>query len=307
MSAEECKISFKINYTSSSLIKRAFAYYKKQEPGQQEIEDEITPVPANGELVQLDPIQTPGTYDLRIKLELDNAKDEKTSFFTIGKCGPSTCKVPSIDKVFVRENGQIEVMFSGDDTDLATLEYQIALDSEFNKIIYSKRGLGYAQPEYVDMNALNIGKDITLHIRARKYCLSGGISEWYPPVEFKSGDWKIQVAPYSVKDACCVSGAFRIPTDTDDVVESICKPMSRWTKELNLTTPFPQPGSFIYLSDGVTPAIPGNLDSFDTNGASGFNEKGILWVRFPSYSRSKVYDVSPETGEIIRETLRYIC
>lgn len=305
--AEDCRISFKINYSSSSPVKKAFVYYKKQEPGQQEKGGEMSSVPASGELVKLDPIQAPGTYDLRVKLELDNAKDEETSFFTIGKCGPVNCKVPNIERVGVQKNGQIELYFTGDNTDLATLEYQIALDVDFKKIIYSKVGLLFASPEYVDMNALNIGNDITLFIRVRKYCLSGGISEWDYPVKFQSGDWKIQKAPYSVKNACCVSAGFNIPTDPKDVGESICKPLSRWTKELNLDTPIPQVGSFIYLSDGVTPAIPGNLASFDTSGATGFNEKGIKWVRFPSYSNSKVYDVEEGTGRIIGETLRYIC
>ncbi len=295
MAAAECKISFKIDYTSSSSVQTATAKY--QTPGHLPVEYQIPLPVVSNQMVELPIIQTPGNYDLTVKLGLGNVSDERTSSFTIGKCSPSTCKVPSIDGVRVQENGQIEVYFAGDNTDLATLEYQIALDPEFKKIIYSKVGLVYAWPEYVDMNALKIGKGIILYIRAR-----------YSPVEFQSGDWKIQDAPYSVKDACCISAAgFESPVDPKYVGESICQSVSRWTKELNLTTPIPQAGSFIYLSDGVTPAIPGNLDSFDTNGASGFNEKGIQWVRFPSYSTSKIFDVEPKTGEIIRETLRYIC
>ncbi|MBB6330950.1 hypothetical protein HNP24_001900 [Chryseobacterium sediminis] len=304
MAEAQCKISFKIDYTSSSPIEKATAYYgiMGHSPAEYQIPD-----PESNKLVELPIIQAPGNYDLTVKLDLGNVSAQDTSSFKIGKCIPSSCKVPSIDRVLVDKFGQVEVYFSGDDTDLATLEYQIALDPEFKNIIYSKVGLTYAWPEYVDMNTGKINNNTLLYIRARKYCLSNGVSDWSGPVEFQSGEWKIQEAPYSVKNACCVSASFKEPTNPSDVGESICQSASRWTKSLNLTTPFPQIGSFIYLEGGRTPAIPGNLSDFDENGATGFNENGILWVRFPSYSNSKVYDVKRETGEIIGESLRYIC
>lgn len=79
-------------------------------------------------------------------------------------------------------------------------------------------------------------------------------------------------------------------------------------KTIKLSTPVPQIGSFIYLKDDVMPpkpAVPGSLMSFDEAGGpnSGFNERGIRWIRFGSdklgNNPSIIYNVNPKTGEIV--------
>lgn len=98
------------------------------------------------------------------------------------------------------------------------------------------------------------------------------------------------------------------PIDPNVIGSSICYTGNQWTKQVKLSG-HPSNNPFIFLMDGVTPAIPGNLSSFDTSGASGFNANGIRWIRFvglPS-GNNVIYDVNPSTGQILGISPIYNC
>jgi hypothetical protein len=48
------------------------------------------------------------------------------------------------------------------------------------------------------------------------------------------------------------------------------------------------------LKDGVTPAVPGNLEEFDIDPFVGFNNNGIKLIRFPDFDMSVVYEVDSQ-------------
>ena len=81
---------------------------------------------------------------------------------------------------------------------------------------------------------------------------------------------------------------------------SICSTGNEWTKNGLLTADTPSPGVKIYKTDGLTPAIPGNLADWDSSDLSHvkFNTYGIKWVRFSGYSND-IWEVDPSTGVII--------
>jgi hypothetical protein len=138
--AEGCKIAFKVNYTSSSAIKTAIAYYKISGT-QSEIPHDIKEMLVSNQLIQLPIIEARGTYDLRVLVNnIDNASDQAKSSFKIGMC--ASCEKPYISDVLVEDDGQIVLLYKLDDySNLVTVEYQIAKDSDFQNVIYSKKGL----------------------------------------------------------------------------------------------------------------------------------------------------------------------
>lgn len=287
--AEDCKISFNIDYTSSLSVDYAFAYYKKQGPGQQDVKQELNPVPASGELVKLPIIQDPGTYDLRIELLSGNVSAESKSFFKIGMC--ASCEKPSINKVAAENDGQLVMSYILDNySNFVAVEYQIATDAEFTDIIYSQRGVNYYSPEYIDMNRAKILKGI-YYMRVRKYCSAGsetGVSDWSDVSVFEAGEWTIQKTVQ----------AFCIPDNYGRDNEIICKREDDWKRYVMLNTPEPKIGSLIYLKDGITLAVPGNLEEFDMDPFIGFNKNGIRWIRFPDFDMSVVYEVNSNTARI---------
>lgn len=105
-----------------------------------------------------------------------------------------------------------------------------------------------------------------------------------------------------------ISASFSTPIDPNVIGSSICFTGNQWTKQVKLSGP-PSSNPFIFLMDGITPAIPGNLSSFDTAGASGFNTNGIRWIRFVGLSTGNnvIYDVNPATGKIIGASTVYNC
>lgn len=284
--APECKISFKIDYTSSSAIDSATAFYNL--PGHTPVGYPI-PNPASNQLVELPIIQTPGTYDLNVKLVLGNMSDERKSSFKIGMC--ASCGKPSISDVLVEDDGQIILLYKLDDySNLVAVEYQIATDLGFTDIIYSKKGTSYSWPEKIDMNRAKIPKG-TFYIRVRKYCTADaefGISDWSDVFGFEAGDWMIQ-KPIQ---------AFCLPGKYDRENEMICQREDDWKRWVILNTPQPKIGSLIYLKDAITQAVPGNLEEFDIDPFVGFNKYGIRWIRFPDFDMSVVYGVNPQTGRI---------
>ncbi|WP_426278701.1 hypothetical protein ACN9MN_05590 [Chryseobacterium sp. S-02] len=308
MSAAKCDVSFQIGYESTSPITEAtVAYLDPQGPTH-----DIKQLLAVSNIIKLseiqDDIQTPGTYKLEAKLVANETVTRREFSLTVDGCSSSSsCYVPKIYEINVLKDGQIVMNYWVDNTsDLATLEYQIARDLDFTDIIYSKVGFSdtaYTQFEYIDMKNGNIPNDTQLYIRIRKYCSSpSGISDWSNIVDFQSGEWKEPIAPYFFSVGC-VPNRFDNPIDLQ---ESICRTGGMWTRKVRLDTFIPQIGSFIYLSDGITLAVPGKLDELDGNTPVGFNENGIGWIRFPDYDPNVIYDVSPETARI-KGISKYFC
>ncbi|WP_300686855.1 hypothetical protein [Chryseobacterium sp.] len=288
MAEAQCKISFRIDYTSSLPIEKATAYYQLQEPGSQAVEHKILPVPGNNDMVSLPDIQTPGTYDLTVKLEVGGVSTQSTSAFQIGKCSSSSCKTPTIGKIVVEKDGQIIIHYSPDSANLVTLEYQIATDPQFENIIYSMSGFGYISPEKVNMNVAKIPDNKLLYIRIRKYCSQNEISEWSEVVDFQSGEWK------GFLDVNCLA-------KDDDWERDICFGTSgyAWKTQVTLSTPEPKVGSFIYLSNGML-ATTDNLKIFAQSEyvIDRFIGRGIIWIRFAKFTPDLVYVVKPESAEI---------
>jgi hypothetical protein len=310
MVAAKCNISFKINYTSSMPVTGATASYRIKGSADLYTVYPIVPIPiSDSSLVTLPDDLASGEYDLMVKLTANGVTAQYISSFKIGKCNPSSCETPDIKSVEVQSNGQIVMDYSVVTANLATPEYQIATDAEFTNIVHLRVGFDYTQLENVYMDDGNIPDNTVLYIRARKHCSSpGGVSDWSKAVQFTSKKWVPSKAPYVFRDAYCVSGKFKNPTDSSEVGASICWTENLLIKTINLTTSLPQVGSYIYLSDGVTSAIPANLAVFDTGGANiGFRENGIKWVRFGSYNASKIYDVDPSTARIIGISTSFNC
>ena len=306
MATAECKISFGIDYTSSVPVTNTAATvsYGIQGSGNPTVISNIDP----NSVVELPVIQTPGDYDLTVELSAGGVLATKTDSFTIGNCSSLSCKEQHINEIEIKNNGQIVMDYFVDPADLATPEYQIATDRYFNNIIQMKIDFDYTPIENVFMNNGNYTYSRELYIRVRKHCFFksvgiSGVSGWSNVVNFTSGRWSMQKAPYTF-DAYCVSGKFEDPVYTD---AKICLTGSTLLKTINLNTVTPQVGSFIYLTDGATPALPPYLSSFDTGGASvGFNENGIRWVRFANDNENKIYEVE-KNGRIIGVSSMYHC
>ncbi|RLJ33855.1 hypothetical protein CLU97_3344 [Chryseobacterium sp. 7] len=104
-----------------------------------------------------------------------------------------------------------------------------------------------------------------------------------------------------------IPAGYSSPIDPNVIGSSICYTGNQWTKEVKLSG-HPSSNPFIFLMDGVTPATPGYLSSFDSGGASGFNSNGIRWIRFAGLPGGNViYDVNPVTGQITGVSQTYNC
>lgn len=179
-----CNISFVIDYTSFTSITDATASYSISGSQNKPIIHNITPLPDNGSVVILPEIHTPGTYDLTVTLTTADGKvATKTSAFKIGNCNPQSCETPHIKSVNILKSGQIIIDYSDITTDLSTLEYEVATDINFTKIVHSRVGLDNTQSE--NINNGDIPNNTVLYLRARKYCKSlDAISNWSNVVQF---------------------------------------------------------------------------------------------------------------------------
>ncbi|WP_426474637.1 hypothetical protein [Chryseobacterium balustinum] len=309
MATEKCNVSFQIRYTSSIPATDATAVlkYRIKDSLGSYTQQTITSVPASGGSISVSNIQASDDYEYILDLTANGIKATKTGFFQVGKCSPPYCEIPDIKRVYLGEEDRIIMEYPVDETDLYAIEYQIAKDDNFTNIVHVRIVMksDYKPLEYIEMNDGTIDGETTYYIRARRHCSKSVVSAWSNIVEFRSG----KKAAYIFEDAYCVSDAFKSPIDSEVMGASIC-----WTarnpllKTIKLSTPVPQIGSFIYLKDDVIPpkpAVPGSLMSFDEAGGpnSGFNERGIRWIRFGSdklgNNPSIIYNVNPKTGEIV--------
>ena len=124
-----------------------------------------------------------------------------------------------------------------------------------------------------------------------------GINEVLHYIENKKiGKWLVATLNDIETNHCKIS--------IDRTNYTICSVGNQFTKGLKIDTITPQVGTKLYLTDGNTPATPGNLSSFDVQGIVDFNTNGIKWVRFiyrenNSDLYTKVWEVNPVTGVIV--------
>ena len=213
-----------------------------------------------------------------------------------------TCIAPIINSVSLNNNGYLVIDYTVNTTNLGSPEYQIATDASFTNIVNSRVGFTYTQQEVTFLLATGYSQ---LFIRARKHCIiqSGGTvpSNWSATYQWINTANQV-LAPYEFNPVSVIPASRSTPIDSGKY--TICSVGNEYTKGLKINTPVPQIGTKLYLTDGVTPAIPGNLSSFDVHNIIDFNSVGIRWVRF-IYSAggsdlyTKVWEVNPATGVIL--------
>ncbi|OCA77258.1 hypothetical protein BBI01_02000 [Chryseobacterium artocarpi] len=283
MESLKCDISFKLEYESSDLIGEATAYYKPS--------DSDTEIPHNiiddldKEFIKL-PINSLGSYDLRVKLSAGAVSDEEKIEFIVGKC--ATCEPPKVHTVDEVEYGQLVINYFADPFDLITLEYQIALDKEFKHIIHSK--VGFDNPsEYIDMNDAKLPDGKLLYIRMRRYCKSKGIdviSVWSDVLEFKSGEWKDPLECYWLAQ----------DDDTGPVMCNGGRGYS-WKTRATYDTPVPKKGSTILLPN-LVPALKENIRKFLIDAEDKYKTRGLGYIRFVNVTPDIIYSIKRDTAEI---------
>lgn len=291
MEAANCKVVCKVDYdyTSSEPITSSTAHYKIRDSSGSYIEYTKNPAPSNGNEVALEGIQSADQYELTLTLTVNGTTDQEIVNFQVDKCDLTSCKPPSIHNIYLGVDDQIIMDYTVDSNSFYAVEYQLAKDDQFTDIVHFRVVMenNYNPTEYIEMNDGTIEQGTVYHVRARKHCSTSEVSGWSNLVKFTSGKWNSQIPV----EAYLLPGNY----DRDPI---ICQTEDNWKGKVVLNTPAPQVGTLIYLSDGVTSAIPGNLTEFDSNPPVGFNSQGIRWIRFPVFDGSIVYDVNPQIGKI---------
>lgn len=212
-----------------------------------------------------------------------------------------SCQAPTINDINILSNGQIVMDYTVSTANLSTPQYQIATDPNFTNVVHQRIGFAYNQVEYINMNGGNIPNNAVLYIRARKHCGSNyGISTWSNTFQFTSGNYIIKTAPYAITGSAIPNnlGSPHSP----NAGGGICTTGSAWTRSFNVSTQTPGVGTQLYLTDGNTKAVPGNLASY----GSDYNTYGIRWVRFYN-GNNKIFDVNPSTGVITGVSSQFNC
>ena len=227
------------------------------------------------------------------------------------KVGDS-CVAPIINSVSLNTDGYLVINYSLSTVNLGSPEYQIATDENFNNIVNYRVGFLYTQEEVTFLLASGYSN---LYIRARKHCMQENTtvpSAWSTVYHWINTTQQVP-APYSFNPVSVVPGNYTTPILNEPQGTnnySICFTGNTFTANVKIDTEFPQVGTQIFLSDGVTKAIPGNIPSTFGGVADDCNVSGIRWIRFTSSNptiTNKVWDVEPSTGKIIGESTTYKC
>ncbi len=224
----------------------------------------------------------------------------------------ATCDTPVLNSISTSENTALTILgFTMQNTSPIGIEYEVSTDSSFTNIILTgvittintPAGGGYSID--IPFNATPY-EPYTTYVRIRKKCTNTNVSSWSIPLKITSGSasWGsgVGVAPYEFNPVSVIPASYSTPIDSGNY--TICYVGNQFTKSLKIDTVVPQVGTKLYLTDGVTPAIPGNLSSFDVDNIIDYNSVGIAWVRF-GYSAggsdlsTKVWKVNPATGVIL--------
>ena len=232
----------------------------------------------------------------------------------------ATCDTPVLNSVVSSGNTPLTILgFTMQNTSPVGIEYEVSTDSSFTNIILTgvsttintPVGGGYSID--IPFNATPY-EPYTTYVRIRKKCTDTNVSSWSIPLTITSGSasWGsgVGVAPYSYNPVAVIPADHPTPIAMNNY--TICSVGNQFTKELKIDTIVPQVGTKLYLTDGITPATPGNLSSFDIEGYVDFNTNGIKWVRFiygadNSDLHTKVWEVNPITGVIVSLSSSYYC
>ena len=234
----------------------------------------------------------------------------------------ATCDTPYLNSVVPSGGNPLTILgFKMQNTSPVGIEYEVSTDSSFTNIILTgvvttidtPAGGGYSID--IPFNATPY-EPYTTYVRIRKHCTNTNISAWSIPLTITSGSasWGsgVGVAPYSFNPVAVVPGNYVAPIlDNPQGTNNytICS-AGIFTTSVKIDTEFPQAGTQIFLNDGVTKAIPGNIPSTFGGVGADCNVSGIRWIRF-TYSNpavaGKVWDVNPNTGIIIGESTTYSC
>ena len=228
----------------------------------------------------------------------------------------ATCDIPVLNSIATSANTPLTILgFTMQNTSPVGIEYEVSTNSSFTNIILTGvittiktlAGGGYSID--IPFNATPY-ESYTTYVRIRKKCTNTNVSSWSSWLKITTGSssWGssggsgVGIAPYEFNPVSVIPASRSTPIDSGKY--TICSVGNEYTKGLKINTPVPQIGTKLYLTDGVTPAIPGNLSSFDVHNIIDFNSVGIRWVRF-IYSAggsdlyTKVWEVNPATGVIL--------
>ena len=237
-----------------------------------------------------------------------------------------TCDIPVLTSITTNANTALTVLkFTMQNTSPVGIEYEVSTDSSFTSIILTGvsttintlAGGGYS----IDI-PFNITpyQAFTIFVRIRKKCTDTNVSGWSAHLvtnsQSTSGDSGVGVAPYAFNPVVVIPGNYATPVlnqPQESNNYSICMTGNSYTVNVKINTELPQTGTQIYLNDGITKAIPGNIPN-DFAGVAGVagdcNTSGIRWIKFTSSNPAiagKVWDVNPNTGIIIGESTTYSC
>ena len=235
----------------------------------------------------------------------------------------ATCDTPVLNSVVPSRDTPLTILeFTMQNTSSVGIEYEVSTDSSFTNIILTgvittintPAGGGYSID--IPFNATPY-VPYTTYVRIRKKCTATNVSSWSIPLTITSGSasWGsgVGVAPYSYNPVVVVPGNYTTPILNEPEGRnnySICLTGNSFTANVKIDTEFPQAGTQIFLNDGVTKAIPGNIPTNFGGVAVDCNVSGIKWIRFTSSNpaiTNKVWDVNPSTGKIIGESTTYNC
>ena len=235
----------------------------------------------------------------------------------------ATCDTPVLNSISTSENTALTILgFMMQNTSPVGIEYEVSTDSSFTNIILTgvittintPAGGGYSID--IPFNATPY-ESYTTYVRIRKKCTNTNVSNWSAPLTITSGSasWGsgVGIAPYSFNPVAVIPANYTTPILNDPQGNnnySICMTGNSFTANVKIDTEFPQAGTQIFLNDGVTKAIPGNIPNDYCGVGEDLHTSGIKWIRFTSSNpaiTNKVWDVNPSTGKIIGESTTYNC
>ena len=236
----------------------------------------------------------------------------------------ATCDIPVLTSITTNANTELTVLqFTMQNTSPAGIEYQVATESpSFTSVILTGVSTTIntlAKGGYSIDIPFNITpyQAFTIFVRIRKKCTDTNVSDWSAYLVTNSpstsGGSGVGVAPYSFNPVSVIPGNYTTPILNEPGGSnnySICMTGNSFTTNVKIDTEFPQAGTQIFLNDGVTKAIPGNIPTDYCGVAGDLHTSGIRWIRFTSSNpaiTNKVWDVNPSTGKIIGESTTYNC
>ena len=235
----------------------------------------------------------------------------------------ATCDTPYLNSVVPTGDAPLTILgFKMQNTSPIGIEYEVSTNSSFTNIILTGVITTINTPAEggysidIPFNATPY-ESYTTYVRIRKKCTNTNVSSWSSWLKITTGNssWGsgVGVAPYSFNPVAVVPGNYSAPIVNDPQGAnnySICLTGNAFTANVKIDTATPQVGTQIFLNDGITKAIPGNIPN-DYCGVGGdLHTSGIRWIRFTSSNpaiTNKVWDVNPSTGKIIGESTTYNC